>query len=140
MAAHDKDREIGCQMLLAALVVAACIAGIPLLVNSVAESLAESKARAADAAIACRACGVVENVRAVTLRTMDYGVSAVSVEGLAMVFALLGGRLGAGPAKIYEVAVRLDDGTTRVLHQGEAPGWKPGDRVKVMMGRIEPVS
>lgn len=127
-------------MLLAALVAVACIAGVPLLVDSVVQSRAEAKARAAVAAVACRACGVVEHVRAVTLRTMDYGVSAVSIQGFTMVLALLGGELGAGPAKIYAVAVRLDDGSTRVLHEGKRPGWKPGDRVKVMKGRIEPLS
>jgi hypothetical protein len=140
MAAHDQEREIGALVLLAALVAVACIAGIPLLVDAVAQSVAQSKARAADAAISCRVCGVVEDVRKVKLGNLDYGVTAVSVEGLTMVLTLLGDKLSARPANIYEVVVRLDDGSTRVLRQVTPPGWKPGDRVKVVMGRVGPVS
>ncbi len=140
MATHNQELEIGAQLLLAALVAVACIAGIPLIVDTVAQSLAQSKARSAGATLACRACGMVEGVREVTLGATDYEVSTVSGERFAMILGLLSGKLGAGPVEIYEVAVRLEDGSTRILRQGAPPEWKPGDRVKIVMGRIRPAS
>lgn len=68
-------------MALAALVAVALIAGIPPLVDTVAESLVQSKADAALAALACRVCGVVEDVREVKLGAPKHGVSTVSGEG-----------------------------------------------------------
>lgn len=140
MATRKRESEIGCQMALAALVAVALIAGIPPLVDTVAESLVQSKADAALAALACRVCGVVEDVREVKLGAPKHGVSTVSGEGFAMFLGLLSGKLGTGPVKIYEVAVRLEDGSVRVFREGKPSAWKPGDRVKVVMGRIEPVS
>ena len=131
---------MSCQIVLAALVVVACIAGIAPIVDTVAQSLAQSKLDAARAAFACRVCGVVEDVREVTLGSPKHEFSTVSGERFAMFLGLLSGKLGTGPVKIYEVAVRLQDGSTRVLREGTPPAWKPGDRVKVVMGRIEPVS
>lgn len=140
MATHNQELEIGCQMTLVALVVVACVAGIPPIVAAAAQSLAESKADSARAAFACGACGVVEDVREVTLGALKHNVSTVSGEGFAMAFALMSGKLRAGPVTIYEVAVRLQDGSTRVLREGTLPAWKQGDRVKVVMGRIRLVS
>jgi hypothetical protein len=137
MFTHDRELEIGCPMVLAALVVVACIAGIPPIVDTVVQSLAQSKV---DAARECRVCGVVEDVREVKLGAAKYGVSTVSGEGFAMLFALLTGKLGTGSVKIYEVEVRLQDGSVRMIREPTPPAWKPGDRVKVMMGRIRSVS
>jgi outer membrane lipoprotein SlyB len=36
----------------------------------------------------------------------------------------------------YDVAVRMDDGTTRHFTYEEAPGYEPGDKVKVVDGRL----
>lgn len=132
--------EIGAQMALVALVAVACIAGIPPLVDTVARALAQSKADAARVGLACRACGVVEGVREVTLDATKRDVSTVSGEGFAMFLGLLSGKLGTGPVKIHEVAVRLEDGSVRVFREDMASAWKTGDRVKVSMGQIKPVS
>jgi hypothetical protein len=139
MSTRNQERGIGCQMALAALVVV-CLAGIPPIVDSVAESLAQFQANAARVAFACGVCGVVETVREVTLGEFKHKVSTVSGEGIAIFLGMLNGRLSNAPVKIYEVAVRLQDGSMRVLREGTPPSWKPGDHVKVMAGRIKPVS
>ena len=140
MATHRREQEIGCQMALAALVVMACIVGIPPIVDTVVQSLAQSKADAARAALACGVCGVVEDVREVKLGAPKHEVSTVSGGGFAMLFGLLRGKLGTDTVKIYEVEVRLQDGSVRVIREGTPPAWKPGDRVKVVMGRIKSVT
>jgi hypothetical protein len=129
--------EAGCQMALVAIVVVACIAGIPPVVDSVVQSFARTKA---DAPLACRMCGTVEDVREVNLGAAKYGVSTVSGEGFAMLIGLLTGKLGAKSAKIYEVEVLLQDGSVRVIREGAPSAWKPGDHVRIVMGRIKPVS
>jgi hypothetical protein len=140
MATRNREGEFVCQILLAALVVVACVAGIPPIVETIVQSVAQSKADTARAAFPCSACGVVANVREVTLGASSYGVSTVAGDGVAMVLGLLSGKLGPASVKIYEVEVRLQDGSVRVIREGRAPAWLPGDRVKVVMGRIRPVS
>jgi hypothetical protein len=141
MAAPCREQQSGAQWALAALVVVAFVAGLPPLVEVVAGSLARAGAGATKLpGLACSACGVVESVHEATLGSLKHDVSTVSGEGFAMFIALLSGKLGAGPVKIYEVAVYLQDGSTRVLLEGARPSWKPGDRVKVVMGRIRPAS
>ena len=125
-------------MALAAFVVIACVAGIPPIVDVIVQAVAASKAEAALAGLECRVCGVVQEVREVTLGGAGRNVSTVSGEGFALFVGLLSGKLGSGPSTIYEVAVRLQDGSTRVLREGALPSWKAGDRVKVKMGRILP--
>ncbi|MBC7802740.1 MAG: hypothetical protein H7Y16_02600 [Candidatus Parcubacteria bacterium] len=92
------------------------------------------------ASTTCRICGVVEDVREVTLDALKNGVSTVHGEGFAMFFGLVSGKLRSTPVKVYEVAVRLGDGSTRVLQEASLPVWKPGDRVKVMMGQVRPLT
>jgi hypothetical protein len=140
MARRNPELEIGAHMALAALVAVACITGIPPLIDTAARAIAQSKADVPHVGLACRACGIVESVREVTLDATKYGVSTVSGEGSAMILSLLSGKLGAGPVKIHEVAVRLQDGSLRVFREGVPSAWKSGDRVKVSMGRIKPLS
>jgi hypothetical protein len=140
MAKRNQDLEIGCQLALAALVVVAFVAGIPPIVDTVAESIAQSKFAAAHAAFACGVCGVVESVHEVNLAAPKHEVSTVSGEGFAMFFGLLKSELGTNPVKIYETEVHLQDGSVRLIREGRLPAWKPGDHVKVVMGRIKPVS
>lgn len=134
---RNRQQDIGSEMVLIALMVAACVAGIPPIADVVVQSLTQSKA---DAMRACRACGVVEDVREVKLEGAKYAVSTVSGEGFAMFFALLRGKLGTAPVTIYEVEVLLQDGSVRVIREGTLPAWKPGDQVKVVMGQVKPVS
>jgi hypothetical protein len=63
-----------------------------------------------------------------------------SAEGAVILLAALGGatRPRARPERIYETAVIHDDGSVRVLRDTGEPHWKPGDRVKVIKGRVEP--
>jgi outer membrane lipoprotein SlyB len=54
--------------------------------------------------------------------------------------ALVGNRFRpeASPATIHEITVRFEDGSRRVLRSVDARQWDPGDRVKVVQGRIYP--
>jgi hypothetical protein len=63
-------------------------------------------------------------------------------ESIVIMIAALGGGSGRRVAvpRTYETAVRLEDGSLRVLRDGRAPQWKRGDRVKVLKGRVEPLS
>jgi len=140
MATHNQQQEIGCQIALAALVVVACIAAIPPIVDAVVQSIPQSRVDAAGVAFACRACGVVEDVREVTLGAPTQRVSTITGEGFAMFFGLLTGKLGTGSVKIYEVEVLLQDGSVRVIREGTPPAWKAGDRVKVVTGQIKSMS
>ena len=141
MAAHCREQESAAQWTLAALLLVAFIAGLPPLIEVVTRSIAQARHDAVKLpGLACRVCGVVEEVHEVTLGSLKHDVSTVSGEGIAMFIGLLNGKLRAGPVKIYEVEVRLQDGSTRVIREGSLPAWKSGDRVKVVMGRIKPVS
>lgn len=107
----------------------------------------------------CAECGVIESTREVDVRGEATGIGAV---GGAVVGGILGNQVGAGhgreiataagaiggvvagneiekrikTTKAYEVAVRLDDGSSRVVRETSAPAWRPGDHVKVVDGAI----
>ena len=107
----------------------------------------------------CAECGVIESTREVEVRGEGTGIGAV---GGAVVGGILGNQVGAGhgreiataagaiggvvagneiekrikTTKAYEVAVRLDDGSSRVVREASAPAWRPGDHVKVVGGAI----
>jgi outer membrane lipoprotein SlyB len=38
--------------------------------------------------------------------------------------------------KGYEVTIRLNDGSSRVIHEANMPGWRNGDHVKIVDGTI----
>jgi outer membrane lipoprotein SlyB len=105
----------------------------------------------------CSNCGVVESTREITTRAEGSGVGAA---GGAVVGGLLGNQVGGGrgkdamtvvgaiggavagnqiegqvkAARSYEITVRLDDGSTRAIHQTDQPGWRTGDHVKIVDG------
>lgn len=107
----------------------------------------------------CASCGVVESVREVEAKGEGSGLGAV---GGAVVGGLLGNQIGSGrgrslatvagavggvvagneiekrvkSSKHYEVAVRLDDGTRRVVSEANAPAWRQGDHVRIVDGVI----
>lgn len=92
----------------------------------------------------CRYCGVVEQVREIKNSAPRYGVSTVSGGRDEMIVMLLSALSGT-PAttdqkKIYEVSVRMDNGWIRAVRGSRLPDWKLGDRVKVVKGRLEPLS
>jgi len=39
--------------------------------------------------------------------------------------------------KSYEITVRFEDGSSRVIHEASVPSWRSGDRVKVVNGVIQ---
>jgi hypothetical protein len=131
-----RQQDIASNMVLIALVVVACVAGIPPIVDVLVQAYAQSKA---NTVYACRACGVVEGVREVTLDSARYGNSSISGKGFAMLFALLKGTLPDAPVTVYDVEVLLQDGSVRVVREGTPPAWKPGDQVRVVTGKVRPV-
>ena len=89
---------------------------------------------------ACRICGVVEEVRELD-RASIQPLNGDQSESIVILLAALsggGGRLVALP-RTFETAVRLEDGSVRVLRDASAPQWKRGDRVKVMRGQVRPL-
>lgn len=113
----------------------------------------------APVAAVCRDCGVVESVREVAREGDASGLGAVAGGVLG---AVLGNQVGGGRGKDvatvlggvggalaghqieksrnrqvdYEIVVRFDDGTSRVMTQPTPPAWRQGDRVKVVDGVI----
>jgi outer membrane lipoprotein SlyB len=119
---------------------------------------ARAPARTPVAAV-CTQCGIVQSVNEV----QDKGEgSGVGVVGGAVVGGALGNQVGHGDGrklatvvgavggavlgneierrvkstKSYEVTVRFDDGTSRMMAFTDEPTWRPGDKVKVVDGVI----
>ncbi|MBS1220261.1 MAG: glycine zipper protein [Proteobacteria bacterium] len=112
------------------------------------------------AAAACAECGVIESVRAVEAKGQGSGLGAV---GGAVVGGLLGNQVGGGrgqdamtvvgaiggavagnevekrvkTTKSYEVTVRLNDGTSRIISAAGVPVWHTGDKVRIVNGAIQ---
>jgi outer membrane lipoprotein SlyB len=107
----------------------------------------------------CRDCGVIESVREVEKKGQASG-SGAAIGGIAG--GVLGNQAGRGngrtamtllgvvggaiagheiekntaKAKSYEIDIRFDDGTTRLITQDTPPVWRSGDRVRVRDGVI----
>lgn len=114
---------------------------------------------ARQAKVACTDCGVIESTREVQSQGEGSGLGAA---GGAIVGGLLGHQVGGGrgqqiatvagavggaiggnqieksmkSTKSYEIVVRLDDGSSRVVQQATAPAWRSGDRVRLIDGVI----
>ena len=111
------------------------------------------------AAATCAECGVIESVREVDAKGQGSGLGAV---GGGVLGGLLGNQVGAGrgkdvmtvvgvvggavagnevekrvkTTKSYQVTVRLNDGSSRVISEASLPTWRNGDKVKVVNGAI----
>ncbi len=109
----------------------------------------------------CPDCGVISNVREVTHEGKGTGAGAIA-GGLAG--AVLGSNVGKGNTRTlasiagavgggmlgnsieksqgktvsYQVTVRMDDGTTRLIDSATMPSWRIGDKVKMVSGAIVP--
>lgn len=107
----------------------------------------------------CPDCGVIDNVRQVTHEGQTSGAGAI-VGGLAggalansisrgsartlatIAGAVGGGMLGNSIEKSqrttvgYQVAVRMEDGATRLIDSDTLPPWRIGDSVKLVDGAI----
>ncbi|MDO8596065.1 MAG: glycine zipper 2TM domain-containing protein [Sulfuricaulis sp.] len=114
----------------------------------------------APARLKCAECGVIESVREIQHRGEGTGLGAV---GGAVVGGLLGNQVGSGrgntaataigavggviagneiekrvkSTKGYEITVRFDDGSSRVISAARAPAWRTGDKVKVINDAIQ---
>jgi hypothetical protein len=139
-----EDAEIWLTLLFASLIVAACLAWIAPIVDSLAPNPKPGeRAGATGAEPACGICGVIEEVRDFESTASRHGVSTATggQAGLAMIIlSAFGGELRFDPVRIYQVEVRMQDGSVRSLLSAIPPARKPGDRVKVVRGRIEPAS
>lgn len=108
----------------------------------------------------CAECGVIESVREIQNHGEGTGLGAV---GGAVVGGLLGNQVGSGrgntaatvvgavggviagneiekrvkSTKGYEITVRFDDGSSRVISAASATAWRTGDHVKVVNGVIQ---
>jgi hypothetical protein len=108
---------------------------------------------------ACGACGVVEAVRTFDASGERVGVprgvfdpggagavsglqlSGARAEGMLLLFGALAGHpVAPRPVAMYEVTVRHSDGSVRVLFESGAPRYRVGERVRVVKGRVEPLS
>jgi outer membrane lipoprotein SlyB len=165
MAARSRHSSLGTPLSLALVFILVCLAGLAAVVGWVGLSVEAGRATSLYRdlpSIECRICGVVEQVRELGRAGNGDGVVLGPVEnglmgrgpglqfgggrgdGAAVLIAAIGGMMAgvssvSPPPKIYETTVLLDDGSVRVLREAGLPPWKPGDRVKVMRGRIEPL-
>jgi hypothetical protein len=97
---------------------------------------ARSVAKAAPAAktpvvAICSECGVVQSVHEIDTKGKGSGIGAV---GGAVVGNAIEKHVTSG--KSYEISVRFEDGSSRVVTEHDATAWRAGDKVKVLNGVI----
>ncbi|HUX26340.1 MAG TPA: glycine zipper 2TM domain-containing protein [Burkholderiales bacterium] len=109
----------------------------------------------------CNDCGVIESMREVEIKNEAIG-SGTAIGGIAG--AILGNQAGQGrgrdamtvlgaiggavagheieknrnKTKRYEIEIRLEDGSTRLITQDNPPIWRTGDRIRLVDGVIKP--
>ncbi|MGP1685238.1 MAG: glycine zipper 2TM domain-containing protein, partial [Giesbergeria sp.] len=107
----------------------------------------------------CHDCGVIESVREVEKKGEGSGLGA-AVGGVAggllgrqtgngrgrdvmTVLGAIGGAFAGNAVeknvknvKNYEIAIRFDDGTSRLITQDNPTAWRSGDRIKLVNGVI----
>lgn len=120
---------------------------------------ARKAALTAPVPVTCIDCGVIESARTVQIQGEGTGLGAA---GGAVVGGLLGNQIGKGHGRElatvvgavggvmagneiekrtrstvdYQVTVRMDDGSRRIIHESNAPLWRTGDRVRIVDGVI----
>ena len=129
--------------------------------HSASKPVQVASAAPAHSRAVCAACGTVVDVKEVVVKGEGSGVGAVAGgvaggvlahevfdgknQGLATIAGAAGGAF-AGNAieknvktkKHYDVAIRMDDGSTKTIAYAEQPAWKPGDKVKVDGPKLTP--
>jgi outer membrane lipoprotein SlyB len=114
----------------------------------------------APVAAKCADCGVIQSVREIDTKGEGSGLGVV---GGAVAGGVLGHQVGKGDGntvatvigavggavagneiekrvkstKSFEITVRFDDGSTRVITEANATSWRSGDKVKVVNGVIQ---
>ena len=136
--ARNREFEQGCQILLVVLSAVGLFAVLPAAIEFVGATLEPSRS----AGVACNSCGVVEDVREVSRLAPKQVGSTITGGGVASVAVFLhvlgGSGMPSDPQTVYEIGVRLQDGSLRVLQSSAPPRWKRGDRVKIVTGQIKP--
>jgi uncharacterized protein YcfJ len=112
------------------------------------------------ARVICRECGVIDGIHEIEKTGQGSGGGAVAggiVGGVAghqmgsgrgrdlmTVVGVVGGALAgnaiekkAKTTKEYEILVKFEDGSTKIITMQSAPAWRVGDKVKVVNGVIE---
>ena len=111
------------------------------------------------AQVRCDSCGVVESTREIDTKGQGSGLGVV---GGAVVGGILGHQVGGGRGKdlatiagaigggyagneveksskstrSFEVTVRMDDGSSRIVPFANQPTWQPGDHVQIVDGTL----
>jgi hypothetical protein len=139
-----EDNQMWLSLLAVSLIVAACLAWIAPAIDMLALNLQQGGgASTARTALPCGNCGVIEKVREFGPTASRHGISTATGghAGLALIIlGALGSDFRIDPVRIYQVEVRMQDGSVRTFQSITAPARKPGDRVKVVRGRIEQTS
>lgn len=117
-------------------------------------------ANGAQARAICDSCGVVDSVR--TIEQAAQKGSGLGAAAGAVLGGVLGHQVGGGNGKklatvagavgggfagneiekrnntstVYEVRVRMENGTTRTFTPSTQPDWRAGDHVKIVDGRL----
>jgi outer membrane lipoprotein SlyB len=107
----------------------------------------------------CHDCGIVESVRQVGVAGQGTGAGAViggaaggvlghqigngRGQDVATVLGAIGGAIAghqverhARKTAMYEVEVRMEDGSVRTFQQADPPVWRQGDNVRVTNGAL----
>lgn len=107
----------------------------------------------------CAECGVVENIRETTRKAQPSGLGVIAGGilgglignqvggGRGRDVATVAGAIGGGFAgnevekstrgtQQYQIVVRLDDGSSRVITQDSMPTWRIGDHVRINNGGL----
>jgi len=141
-----KGSTLRTPLTLGAVLLSGCLAGLLGAMAGPSEFAPDpsGSAAAATAGGRCSYCGVVEHVREIENTGPKYGVSTVSGGRDEVIVMLLGALSGMNVTsrrpKIYEVTVRMDNGSIRAERGVRVPRWKVGDRVKFVKGQVERMS
>jgi outer membrane lipoprotein SlyB len=110
----------------------------------------------------CYDCGTIQSIRQVVVQGQASGAGAVAGGVLggvlghqighgrgndaATVLGAVGGAVAGheieksrSKSVRYEIAVQMDDGRMQVIRWRDQPGWREGDRVRVIDGGLAPI-
>lgn len=127
--------------------------------HAAAPNYSQRPVQVSRAPLICNSCGQVESVQAIqqAAPASGLGVAAGAVLGGVLgnqvgggngrTLATIAGAVGGGYAgnevekrtrtsTRYEVRVRMENGDLRTFPQSGSDGWRPGDRVEVVNGRL----
>lgn len=107
----------------------------------------------------CSNCGVVSDIRPITREGQGSGLGAIAGgvlggvlgnnvgNGNGRTLATIAGAVGGGflgnkveksqrESVVYQISVRMDDGTTQMIEASSTPPWHAGDHVRLVNGAI----